>query len=357
MASVSLRIAVVLPLALFAAQAEAGTLVRKIWGPLLPQDGGVFVEAAPRTDGSVLAATGNAVSHIDPQGAAALLGQGETALLNPGGESYALRHGGSFELYDAAAHPLGSYPGGGSSLRPWDIVKLLPGTELLYAPAVQPREELGVVESVRIFDSGLHPIGDFPAAGLEISRFAPDRIVYTQPGLLAARRFDGKPLWEAEVDVHKFETAADRTILVPRFVKSQVFHYLQGKRVGAQAVEGVVWNLAIAPAGHFSAAATRTILYLFEDGRLRASVPLRVSSASSLAVSDRGEVLVGGQPGMTAPAAIFLYDAQGRLLWQEEVGVDSNGYRPVVRFAPKGDRFIVIEKRGLSAYTIERSQP
>jgi hypothetical protein len=352
MTSVSIRILLAVSLvALTAAQAEAGTQVHRNWGPLLPQDG-VFVEAAPRADGSVLAATGNAVSQIDPQGAVTLLGQGESALLNPGGESYALRKKGSLEIYDAAAQPLGGYPAVGSALRPYDIVKLIPGTELLYAPAVQPREELGVVDSVRIFDPHLHPIGDFPASGLEISRFGPDRIVYTQPGALAARRLDGKPLWEAEIDVHKFETAADRTILVPRFVKGQVFHYLQGKRAGAQPVDGVVWNLAIAPAGHFSAATTRTVLYLFEDGRLLSRVPLRVTSASSLAVSDRGEVLIGGQPG-----EIFLYDAQGRLLWQEEVGDDDSGYRPAVLFAPKGDLFLVIEKRGLSAYSIERSQP
>jgi hypothetical protein len=353
MPSVSTRTLLALPLfVLAAARAEAGTQVHKIWGPLLSQDGGVFVDAAPRAGGFVLAATGNAVSQIDPQGAVTLLGQGESALLNPGGESYVLRRKGSLEIYDSATQSLGSYPAAGSTLRPYDIVKLIPGTELLYAPGVQPQEELGVVESVRIFDSNLHPIGDFPASGLEISRFEPDRIVYTQPGALTARRLDGKPLWEAEVDVHKFETAADRTILVSRLVKGKVFHYLQGKRTAAQSVEGVVWNLAIAPAGHFSAATTRTVLYLFKDGLLLRTVPLRVSSASSLAVSDRGEVLIGGQP-----AQIFLYDAQGSLLWQEKAGLDPNGYRPAVRFDPKGDRFLVIEQRGLSAYGIERSQP
>jgi hypothetical protein len=103
---------------------------------------------------------------------------------------------------------------------------------------------------------------------------------------------------------------------------------------------------------HFSAATTRTILYIFKDGLLLRSVPLRVSSASSLAVSDRGEVLIGAQP-----AEVFLYDAQGGLLWQEKVGADPSGYRPAVRFDPKGDLFLVIEKSGLSAYTIERSQP
>jgi len=353
MPSLSNRILLAVPLfVLAAAQAEAGTQVHKLWGPLLPQDGGTFVDAAPRAGGSVLAATGNAVSTIDPQGAATLLGQGESALLNPGGESYALRRKGSLEIYDAAAQRLGGYPASGSTLRSYDIVKLIPGTELLYAPGVQPQEELGVVESARIFDANLHPVGDFPASGLEISRFGPDRIVYTQPGILAARRLDGRPLWEAEIDVHKFETAADRTILVPRFVKGKVFHYLQGKRVAAQPVDGVVWNLAIAPAGHFSAATTRTVLYLFKDGQLLSSVPLRVSSASSLAVSDRGEVLIGAQP-----AQVFLYDAQGSLLWREEAGTDDSGYRPAVRFDPKGDRFLVIEKRGLSAYAIERSQP
>jgi hypothetical protein len=367
MASVSFRIPVLLrtvalALPLVAAPAAAGTQVHKIWGPLLPADGGVWVEAAPRTDGSALAATGNAVSQIDRQGALTPLGQGESALLNPGSESYALRHGGGYDIYDAAGQPLGAYPGSGSALQPYEIVKLIPGTELLYAPAMQPREELGVVDSARIFDAGLHLIGDFPAPGLEISRFAADRIVYTQPRALVARRLAGTLLWQAEIDVHKFETAADRSIVVPRYVKGQVLHYLQGKRVAAQAVDGVVWNLAIAPSGHYSAATTRTVLYLFEDGHLVSSVPLRVGAISSLAVSDRGEALVGTQPAATTTGApggaeIFLYDLQGQLLWRETLGVDRNGYRPLVHFAPGGDGFAVIEKRGLSTYTIERSQP
>jgi len=340
----------------------AAVQVAKVWGPLLPKDGGLFVEAVPRDDGSALAATGNAVSEVDPQGGVRPLGGGDLAVLNPDGASYALRRQSDLQIFDLTGPQLGTRPG----IRPYEFFKLIPGGKLLYAPRVEPREETGRITRVRILAPDQKPVGDFAAPGLEISRFGPDRIVYTQPKVLIARRLDGSPLWKAAVDVHKLETAADRTILVPRYVKGRVLHYLQGKRVSAQAVEGVVWNLAIAPSGRFSAATTRTILYIFRDGRLLKAVPLRLAYANSLAVSDRGEALVGGQTirGATTgaapaagPAQILLYDAQGRLLWKEEVGIDRNGYRPAVRFAPGGDRFVVIEKRGLSAWRIERSRP
>jgi hypothetical protein len=335
--------------ALTAASAEAGTQVQKVWGPLLPREGGFFLEAAPRDDGSVLAATGKAVSAIDPQGGVSLLGQGDRALLNPGGETYALLHQGNLDVFDAVGQPLGGFAVTGSGR---DIFKLIPGTDLVYAPRVHASEETVGIDSVRIVDPNLKPVGEFDAHGLEISRFAADRIVFTQPKLLEARGLDGSLLWHAEVDVHKLETAADWAIVVPRYRKGQVLHYFKGERAGAQAVEGTVWNLAISPAGRFSVATTRTILYLFQDGRLIQSIPIRVESISAVDVSDRGEVLVSGQP-----AQMFLYDSRGALLWQEAGGADPNAYRPGIHFAPKGDRFIVIEKRGLSAYAIERSQP
>lgn len=128
----------------------------------------------------------------------------------------------------------------------------------------------------------------------------------------------------------------------------------------------MVWNLTISPSGRFSAATTRSVLYLFRDGILTRTVPLRVAYANSLAVSDRGEALVGAQtikPAATGaaqspgPAQIVLYDARGQLLWKEAVGIDRKGYRPAVGFAPGGDRFVVVEKRGVSSYQIKRSQP
>jgi hypothetical protein len=242
--------------------AAAGLQVKRQWGPLRSGGGGLFLEAAPRADGAVLAGTGNAVFRIEPEGTVAPLGSGDQALLNPDGATFGLVRAGDLTLYEASvaggsAGPaeLGKLP----HLDPFQIVKLIPGGKLLYAPRVQVREETAWVESARILRPDLTPVAEFPAQGLEISRFAAGSgsIVYTQPHTLTARRLDGGALWRAEVDVSDLETAADRTILVPRYVKGTVAHYLRGERIGSQAVEGVVWNLAISPSGRASAATTR----------------------------------------------------------------------------------------------------
>lgn len=341
--------------------AASGIQVERQWGPLRSGDGAVFLEAVPRADGSALVATGNSVFRIEPEGTVAPLGSGDQALLNPDGETFALVRAGDLTLYEASVAGVSARPaelGKLPHLDPFQIVKLIPGGKLLYAPRVRVREETPWVESARILRPDLTPVADFPAQNLEISRFAAGSgsIVYTQPHALTARRLDGGALWRAEVDVFDLETAAERTILVPRYVKGIVAHYLRGERIGSQAVEGVVWNLAISPSGRASAATTRDVLYLFRDGRLTGQVSLRVAYANSLAVSDRGEALVGGQSDQGV-ARLLLFDSLGKPLWSEEGGVDRNGYRPAVRFAPDGERFVVIEKRGLSAYRIERGQP
>jgi len=257
----------------------------------------------------------------------------------------------------SAPHP--ATPGGGAFVDPAPLpayFKRVPGGNLVYAPRVLEREEVRVVESVRILRPDGSAVADFPAPGLQISRLYEDRILYTLPGSLHARRLDGSELWSLEIEVQKLESAADRTILVPRYVPGRVIHLLGSRQTSETRVDGLVWNLAVARGGRFSAATTQTALYVFENGDLRAEVRLPVAYANSLDVSDRGEALVGGQ-GAEGQGQVFLYDGRGAALWREEVAVDRDAYRPGVRFAPGGDGFVVLERRGNTSYDILRSAP
>ncbi|HEV7504204.1 MAG TPA: hypothetical protein VGS07_04780 [Thermoanaerobaculia bacterium] len=350
MRDITLRLTLVaLGLAIVPGAQGAGAQVQKAWGPVpAPQDG-VFVEAAPRTDGTVLAATGNAVFLVGPGGVLKPLGSGDRAVIDPTGGAYGLWKQQSFEIFDASGTRIGSLPA-----PPLSRFKLSAGGKVVYAPRIEVRREEPWVESLRLVRPDGTALAELPAAGLEISRLEADRIVYTLPSSLTARTLDGKELWSAGLRVHKFESAADRTILVPR--PGRVVHLDKGQQLAETPVEGVVWNLAIAPDGWLSAATTRTLLYIFQDGKRTAQVQLPVTSASSLAVSERGLVLVGGQ-GPRGEGHLLLYDRLGKLLWQGETGVDRGGYRPAVRFAPGGTRFAVLEELGLTVYDVQGSQP
>jgi hypothetical protein len=352
MRDIALRLTLVaLGLAIVQGAQGAGAQVQKAWGPVpAPQDG-VFVEAAPRTDGTVLAATGNAVFLLGPGGALKPLGSGDRAELDPAGGAYGLWKQQSFEIFDASGARLGSLPA-----PPFARFKLAAGGKVVYAPRIEVRREEPWVESLRLVRPDGAALSELPAAGLEISRLEADRIVYTLPASLSARTLDGQELWSAGLQVHKFESAADRTILVPRYVSGRVVHLDKGKQLAETPVEGIVWNLAIAPDGRLSAATTRTLLYVFQDGKRTAQVQLPVTYANSLAVSERGLVLVGGQ-GARGEGRLLLYDRSGKLLWQGEAGVDRGGYRPAVLFAPGGSRFAVLEQRGLTVYDVQGGQP
>ncbi len=352
MRDIAIRLALAASLGLAAAPGSgAGVQVQKAWGPVAAPQGALFVEAAPRTDGTVVAATGNGVFVLASDGTMKPLGSGDRAVLDPIGGAYGLWKKDSFEIFDAAGGHLGALPA-----LPFSLFKLAPGGKLVYAPRIEVNHEEPRVKDLRLVRPDGSVLTEIPAPGLEISRLDANRIVYTLPSSLVARTPDGKELWNAKLDIHQFETAADRVILVPRYVAGRVVHLNKGQRVSESAVEGVVWNLAMATDGRLSAATTQRLLYIFLDGKRTAQVSLPVTYANSLAVSDHGLVLIGGQ-GSRGEGRLLLYDRQGTLLWQGEAGIDTNGYRPDVRFAPGGDRFVVLERRGLTVYDILGSQP
>jgi hypothetical protein len=323
--------------------------VEAVWpAPKLPS-GGLFVRAAALADGSFLTATGSSVFKTAENGMITPLGSGDLAYISPDGQRYALLTGSSLHLYDKDSTLLGTISG----VSPFDYFKLVPGSNLVLAAHVAPSDDADQVESVSLLRPNGSSAADLVTNALQISRLTPQRIVYTTPTQLVARSHDGALLWSVAAKIHKLETAAGRTIAVPRYIPGRVTHMVEGAEVASHAVDGVVWNLAIAAGGSYSAATTRTRLYIFHDAELTASIPLPVASANTLDISDRGEVLIGGQDS-AGDGVILLFHWQGNLLWQGQAGTDRSAYRPEVRFAAGGDRFMVLENRGLSAFDIER---
>lgn len=329
----------------------AGLQVQSVFGPLVPEQAALVVDAVPRDDGSLLVAAGDAVFALDPHGLAKLLGRGERAVLDPAGRAFGLWRQDAWQVFDAGGQPLGELAAPALA-----TFKLVPGGRALYAPRIRVQREFPIVESVRLVRPDGVQEADFPAPGLDLSRLLEDRIIYTLPDRLVARTLAGKELWTLELQAHKLEAAGERVIAVRRYVPGEVLHLEHGRRLSSAKVDGVVWNLAISKSGRFSAATTQTRLYVFSDGQLVASARLPAAYINTLDVSDRGEVLAGTQDAK-GEAAVGLYDAHGGLLWSTGVGRDRAAYRPGVRFAPGGERFVVIDSRGLTAYAVSRSQP
>jgi hypothetical protein len=323
--------------------------VEALWpAPKLPP-GGLFVQAVAVGDGSLLTATGSSVFKTAENGTITPLGSGDLAYLSPDGQKYAMLTGTTLRIYGQDGTLLGTTTG----VSPFDYFKLVPGSDLVFAGHVRPSDQAGLVEGASLLQADGSVAASFAASTLKISRLTPQRIVYTTPSQLVARTLDGAQLWSVAAKIHKLETAAGRTIAVPRYVPGRVVHLIESAEVATHVVDGIVWNLAIASGGSYSAATTRSRLYIFRAADLTATIPLPVSSANTLDVSDRGEVLIGGQDS-AGHGAILLYHWQGNLLWRGTAGTDRSAYRPEVRFAAGGDRFLVLESRGLSAFDIER---
>lgn len=297
--------------------AEAGVLVQPVWtnAPIAAPGGGVFRDAAPLPGGGWQVSAGPGVFSLNPNG---------------------------------SVTPLTSSP-------PERHAKRIPGSDLVLKLQTRVEGEEIAVDGARILRPDGGVAAELAAPGLEISRVLPDRILYSLPDSLHAVRLDGTELWRAGVAVHKFESAADRTILVPRRVPGRVIHLDGPREASSTRVDGVVWNLAIAPGGRYSAATTKTTLYLFDRGTLLAEVRLPLAYANTLDVSDRGEVLIGGQ-GERGDGHVLLYQGRGELAWRTTTSLDRNAYRPAVRFNPAGDGFLVLERRGASAYTFSGSK-
>ena len=163
-------------------------------------------------------------------------------------------------------------------------------------------------------------------------------------------------MWRIDATLSSIEVAehADRVVGTRLGDLTQIFHFVGGVQSPVTPLGAPAWNLAISPNGTFSIATTKTTLVIFEDGTQKAAVELPLEYANSADVSDRGEVLIGGQDssGLTH---MLLFTKFGSLAWRESGPVDAQAFRPDVDFSPDGESFTVRAKTGLTAYEIDRT--
>jgi hypothetical protein len=316
-----------------------------------------FVFVAPMADGGCLATTHTDVRLIDTAGAAELVFEGSFGpprtrpVLNPTGETFGIFHGRGLTVFDRGGGELFEVP-----VEPLDYVRLIPGTKGVFVPEVERHGiEEGAVVAASVLDAGGSVEASFRTPGLEISRVTRNHLVYATRSELVKTTLTGEQVWRVAAELGGFELSADgQRIIANSSVDTRVvLHFLEAEEVGRTSLRETVWNLALSPSGSYSLATTKTRAVLFSEGKPKSDIQLRVEYANSAAVSNRGEVLVGGQDAKHG-SHVYLFDADGNRLWTERFETDAQAWRPEVRFFPDGDRFVVRSKTGITSYRIER---
>jgi hypothetical protein len=158
----------------------------------------------------------------------------------------------------------------------------------------------------------------------------------------------GELRWRSPLRMRELQVAerADRALGVDAEDSRRVVHLARGERAGIAEFRAPIWNLAIAPSGRFAAATTKDRLHVFDDAVLTRSIALPLAYAVSLAVSDAGALLVGGQDAQHR-GLVLVYDRGGELIEERRLPVDDHAFRPRVGFDRAGAAYSVVSRSGL----------
>jgi len=338
-------------------QKEPAVQVSPDWS-YTPEPEKPLARFVPLADGGVLAATpAGDVLAIDAHGGETLLVPAGVSAVQPRvvfnatGDTFGILRGETFELYDRQGTKLSALP-----VQP-GMFKLVPSSRKIYSPEVrQGGPEDRLVLNARILDAVGTVQASWPAQGLEISRLTDQHLVYATADELVKTTLSGTELWRVPIRVRKLKISQDaiHSLVNSAYSSSKIHLFKEENELGSDDLGAPVWNIAISPDGRYAAASTQTRLHIYADGAVRQAIQLGVEYAVSIAVNNRGEVLVGGQKtGHTAHVA--LYNWKGALLWQESAGTDDSAWRPEVRFDATGDHYLVRYKDRLASYMIVRA--
>lgn len=302
----------------------------------------------------MLAATGGAVILVAADGTPKQIvklsqeAPAERAVLASTGGAFGVLQGKKLHVRDAAGDSLYSASVGAS-----DAVRLWPDGKAYVDPVVEGDDpEHGEAREVRVGDKVATEA--FDAKGLRATRPAGDYLFYRTDAEIRKVDRKGAPIWSAQVPARLFEPdAAGRWLVVARRDDvRKVAIYDDQNVVGSTSLEGPVWNVAIAPGGKFAAANSKGKLVVFADGKLAGSAQLGGGRPVALAVSDKGDVLVGYQDPAKKISLVIGFDSKGTQRWQIEVPHGKQAYRPDPRFFPDSKGFVVRHEAGLGAYRL-----
>jgi hypothetical protein len=151
-----------------------------------------------------------------------------------------------------------------------------------------------------------------------------------------------------------FEVSQGTRLIAELRDERSVQHFVNGVAQPVVALGSPVYRIAIAPGGAYSAAAIKQGVQLFQNGSPTVAINLPVNGVTSLAVSNRGETLIGAVTDGDARRALLL-DAQGEVLWDSALTADTQAFRPELSFLPGDNAFLTREATRVSAFNINRT--
>ncbi|MBX3260069.1 MAG: hypothetical protein KF782_10285 [Labilithrix sp.] len=338
---------------------ETGAASQALAGPTLKwsvTSASPFVDLAPRSDGSAIAATKESVLSIDASGAKTTLYAGPPPVGRPlvqrGAEGFLVPTGKGVSVHDATGTAKGAVSFGAN-----EYARLIPGgldTFVPRAESIDP-EDVTIVEG-RVFSQTGALAASFATSKLVKSRITKSHVLWATRSTLTKSSLAGATEWvNTSVQPHRFEIDDEgRAYIVNRSGDTRVVElYDKTTRLGAYTFDAPVWNIAIAPGGVYAAASSKSVAVVFKHGAVVGKVPLGGVYPVSLDVADDGRLLLGTQDRAKKTTGVALFDASGASLFSKPFGDDDDAYRPDVRFAPGGNGFFVRDRAGLSFYVTE----
>jgi hypothetical protein len=331
-----------------------GVTVDPTWNVPTP-DGNAeaFLDMAIRSDGGALATTTKRVMRVQPNGTATTVFSGtpnaDVFFLNGAGTGFGVNHGADVNLYRADGSSVRSYTRTG-----YEYSTLVPGVDTAFFPEVTTTHERPTITHARFFGASGTQLARFATPGLEVSRLTATDLYYSTGTKLFRMSQTGTQVWHVNAALMSFEVSQGTRLIAELRDERSVQHFVNGVAQPVVALGSPVYRIAIAPGGAYSAAAIKQGVQLFQNGSPTVAINLPVNGITSLAVSNRGETLIGAVSDGDARRALLL-DAQGEVLWDSALTADTQAFRPELSFLPGDNAFLTREATRVSAFNINRT--
>jgi hypothetical protein len=331
-----------------------GVTVDPLWSVPTP-DGTAeaFTDLAVRADGGLLAATTKRVLSIQANGSATTVfssaANTSTVFLNRAGTAFGVSAGADVTLRHADGSAFRTY-----SRKDYEYSVFVPGADKTFFPEVKAGHDHPAVTFARFFDAAGSQLARFSAPGLEVSRLTATDLYYSTGTDLYKVNQAGAQVWHATAALMSFEVSQGSRLIGKLRDGRSVQHFVNGVAQPATALGAPIYRIAIAPQGTYSAVATRQAVQLFQNGVATVAVNVPVTGITALAVSDRGETLLGAVASGGARRAMLI-DAQGEVLWDTVLAADTQAFRPGLGFMPGDNALVAREATRVSTFTINRT--
>lgn len=312
-----------------------------------------FLDLAVQSTGGALAATTQSVVSIQPDGTKSQVFAGtpnaDSIFLSRAGTHFGVANGVNVTLRRADGTPIRSF-----TRSNYEYSVPVPGSDTVFSPELTVGHDRAKVTHARFIDAAGSQLARFAAPGLEVSRLSATHLYYSTPTQLVKVTQAGAEDWRVTAALATFEISNGPRLIGKSRDGLSVQHFVNGAAQAAVVIGQPVFRIAISPSGTFSTVATQKAVQLFQSGLLVNTLTLPIQSVTAVAVSDRGETLLGAVLAASGRRA-FLIDAGGEVLWDAVLAADSQAFRPGLSFLPTGEGFLAREAAQVAAFNINRT--